>query len=463
MYCSINIHTYIYTHKKEPQTRYPVKMKLQVYFNIFIVCTLVLLIIQDFAVANSYEEREVVLDNSHIEKDEETYTVSDKGNNYEAESSSHLDKSRKEESGKALERVFAACTDACSITTAGIKLRETIEKNKKLERTNKMQYSIIQDQKITIATNEENIVSLSNRLGAEEANHNELNHEFQKQVKAYSDLQTEISIVNDKVDMLTPENERLKLRILELENEKLRGLDLLEKANNIVSNLKAENAKMYNELKDLNVQMEAQKAKQNLIANFESTLAQIHSKISSQIVELNETKESRVKDRDQFLQEKLEFKKYSEEKEKVAIAKEQMKFKEKIEHDATAETVDEDIANRKRSNQNHGNEDNSMNDSNNNNISIVFSLLSFMFDNLIYSLGFILLLLFICSKYGNIWMHEFDKFMKPRAVRSRNGRFSASTPARLMPTPLRGSREEIANFSFTNRDVIQSPMRQRFK
>ena len=33
--------------------------------------------------------------------------------------------------------------------------------------------------------------------------------------------------------------------------------------------------------------MEAQKAKQNLIANFEATLAQIHNKISDQIVELN--------------------------------------------------------------------------------------------------------------------------------------------------------------------------------
>ena len=80
-------------------------------------------------------------------------------------------------------------------------------------------------------------------------------------------------MVKDKIDVLEPENERLTQRILELESEKLHGLNLLEQANDVISNLKAENVKIYNELKDLNVQMEAQKAKQNLIANFEATLA----------------------------------------------------------------------------------------------------------------------------------------------------------------------------------------------
>ena len=50
---------------------------------------------------------------------------------------------RREESEKALEQVFAACTNACSITTAGVKLREALEKNREYEKVNEVQKQTI--------------------------------------------------------------------------------------------------------------------------------------------------------------------------------------------------------------------------------------------------------------------------------------------------------------------------------
>ena len=70
-------------------------------------------------------------------------------------------------------------------------------------------------------------------------------------------------------------------------------------------------------------------------------MAQIHSKISNQIIELNETKESRIKDRDVFLAEQLEFKKYSEEKGKDANGEQKQAMNDKIEAEAAAEVVNQ--------------------------------------------------------------------------------------------------------------------------
>ena len=95
--------------------------------------------------------------------------------------------------------------------------------------------------------------------------------------------------------------------------------------------------------------------------------------------------------------------------------------------------------------------------------SISFSVLGWIFENTFYSFGLLILSSIVCSRYGDIWIYKVQKFIKPRTVRNRNDKFSASTPARLMPTPRRGSREEISNFAYTNRNVMQSPMRQRFK
>ena len=364
--------------------------------------------------------------------------------------SAHEDVHRKEESEKALEQVFAACTNACSITTAGVKLREALEKNREYEKVNEVQKQTIQDQEITITDYEEKVKLLSNQLGAEQANHYELQQEYDRKAKELSNIETEASIAQDKMESLAYENGELQKRLLELNAENERRLELLEKANSVVSNLKEENLKLYNELKEANVQMQAQKEKQNLIANFESTLAQIHSKISNQINELNETKESRIKDRDIFLAEQLEFKKYSEEKEKMLMAKQKQAIDDEIEAEAAAEVVNQ-----------------------NSNVNIPreaprkdfvsFSVLGWIFENAFYSCGILIVLSIACSRYGDIWMYKVKKFINPRTVRNRNDKFSASTPARLMPTPRRGSREEISNFAFTNRNVMQSPMRQRFK
>ena len=67
---------------------------------------------------------------SRVEEEQEAFTIDgDESVDAEAASAYVKEKARKEESEKALKRVFAACTDACSLTTAGIKLRETMEKN----------------------------------------------------------------------------------------------------------------------------------------------------------------------------------------------------------------------------------------------------------------------------------------------------------------------------------------------
>ena len=437
------------------------KYQLSIYIITIIVCTFFFtnnnVVAYDTNVETEtyYQEEEIVLENNHVEEEQEAFTIDgDESVDAEAASAYVKEKARKEESEKALKRVFAACTDACSLTTAGIKLRETMEKNWEFEKQHEIDNSIINDQKIAISQYEEELSSLKNRLGAEEANHNELQSEYQRKSQAYSDLETDISMVKDKIDVLEPENERLTQRILELESEKLHGLNLLEQANDVISNLKAENVKIYNELKDLNVQMEAQKAKQNLIANFEATLAQIHNKISDQIVELNETKESRVKDRDQFLQEQLEFKKYSEEKQKMTLAKQEKEQKEKMEREAIKETVVE------------GNDDtNTKIVEENNDVGTISSIITWMFENFLFAIVLVGTSLYYCSTHGNIWLYQFDKFMKPRTVRSRNDNsmYSSNSRAGLMPTPRRGSREEIQNFTRQDRNVILSPMRQRFK
>ena len=157
--------------------------------------------------------------------------------------------------------------------------------------------------------------------------------------------------------------------------------------------------KLYNELKEANVQMQAQKEKQNLIANFESTLAQIHSKISNQIIELNETKESRIKDRDVFLAEQLEFKKYSEEKEKILMAKQKQAMEDKIEAEAAAEVVNQN------SNVNIPSEVPRKD-------SISSSVLGWIFENTFYSFGLLILSSIVCSRYGDIWIYKGPKVYK---------------------------------------------------
>ena len=415
-------------------------MNLLVYFQLVLYIAFVLTKVS-LSNPNSGDYEEVTeLDNGEVDSEELR----------ERARSAHEDVHRKEESEKALEQVFAACTNACSITTAGVKLREALEKNREYEKVNEVQKQTIRDQEITISDYEDKVRLLSNQLGAEQANHNELQSEHSRKAKALSNLEAEISIAQDKMESLTYENGELQKRLLELNAENERRLELLEKANDVVSNLKRENLKLYNELKEANVQMQAQKEKQNLIANFESTLAQIHSKISNQIIELNETKESRIKDRDVFLAEQLEFKKYSEEKEKILMAKQKQAMEDKIEAEAAAEVVNQN------SNVNIPSEVPRKD-------SISSSVLGWIFENTFYSFGLLILSSIVCSRYGDIWIYKVQKFIKPRTVRNRNDKFSASTPARLMPTPRRGSREEISNFAYTNRNVMQSPMRQRFR
>ena len=88
-----------------------------------------------------------------------------------------------------------------------------------------------------------------------------------------------------------------------------------------------------------------------------------------------------------------------------------------------------------------------------------------MFENFLFAIVLVVTSLYYCSTHGNIWLYQFDKFMKPRTVRSRNDNsmYSSNSRAGLMPTPRRGSREEIQNFTRQDRNVILSPMRQRFK
>ena len=95
-------------------------MNLLVYFQLVLYIALVLTKVS-LSNPNSGEYEEVTeLDNGEVDSEELR----------ERARSAHEDVHRKEESEKALEQVFTACTNACSITTAGVKLREALEKNR---------------------------------------------------------------------------------------------------------------------------------------------------------------------------------------------------------------------------------------------------------------------------------------------------------------------------------------------
>ena len=108
----------------------------------------------------------------------------------------------------------------------------------------------------------------------------------------------------------------------------------------------------------------------------------------------------------------------------MKLAKQEKERKEKMEREAIKETVVE------------GNDDtNTKIVEENNDVGTISSIITWMFENFLFAIVLVVTSLYYCSTHGNIWLYQFDKFMKPRTVRSRNDNsmYSSNSRAGLMP------------------------------